>query len=65
MCAYVRACVCDCVYVLVRACVCACVCIRAETDSNFYYPDILNKTYPDILRIVTSSLAIETFYSLL
>ena len=42
-----------------------CVWNRAETDSNFYYPDILNKTYPDILRIVTSSLAIETFYSLL
>ena len=30
--------------------------IRAEMDlySNFYYPDILNRIFPDILRIVTS-----------
>ena len=25
---------------------------RAETDSNFRYPDILNRFYPDILQIV-------------
>ena len=39
--------------------------IRAEMDSSFYYPDILNKIFPDILRIVTSSLAIKALYILL
>ena len=28
--------------------------IRAEMDGKFYYPDILNIIFPDILRIVTS-----------
>jgi len=35
---------------------------RAETDSNFYYPDILDTIFPDILRIVTSSIAVEKLY---
>jgi len=30
--------------------------------SNFYYPDILNRIFLDILRIVTSSIAIETLF---
>ena len=35
---------------------------RAETDGKFYYPDILNTIFPDILRIVTSLFAIEALY---
>jgi len=54
---HVRVCLCAPVYVM-------CVHTRAEMDSNFYYPDIPNRIFPDILRIVTSSIAIETLYVL-